>query len=149
MRKILAIDVVVKVATLVMILFLLTSTGGCVDIDWQLKAKQAFAVLVESTMNMAVAEYGDQKMSATAWTIKYLDQPKFDWAKPVLKWIDYEGLIEYAYDRVWANWYTGLRKAGFDTDAFTNNDSKLFALMDEGIDCPGLQDELVIMMKPK
>ena len=134
------------------IIFLIIATlmlsGGCADIDWKLTSKQFFANLLETTMQIAITEYGGQKMEAIQWTINYVEQDKFDWARPVMKWIDYQGLIEHAYDRLWANWYGLLREAKYDTDAFMNHDSKIFALMDKGVTWDGLQDELIDMMEP-
>jgi hypothetical protein len=127
---------------IILLICALLLTGGCVEIDWQKTAKQAFAVLVEQGMKVAIDQYGDQKMSAVAWTINYVE--KFDWAQPILKWINYEALIEHAYDKVWAQWYGSLREAGYKADDFTARRPKLWYIMDR--ETPGLNDELVGMM---
>jgi len=136
-----------KRITIVVLFVAVLLSGGCVDIDWKDQAERFFANLIETTMTVAISEYGDAKMAAVAWTIKYLEQPKFDWAKPVLKWVDYEELIEHAYDRLWKEWFGMLRKADYNTDAFIRHESKVFAIMDEGVVCEGLQDELLDMME--
>ena len=138
MRKLLLIPIIIA----------LLLSGGCTEIDWEYHAKKFFANLLETTMQIAIAEYGGQKMEAVQWTINYVEQEKFDWARPVMKWIDYKGLIEHAYDKLWQNWYGLLRDSGYDTDAFMNDESKVFTLMSAGATCPGLQDELVEMMEP-
>jgi len=136
-----------KRITIVVLFVAVLLSGGCVDIDWKDQAERFFANLIETTMTVAISEYGDAKMAAVAWTIKYLEQPKFDWARPVLKWVDYEELIEHAYDRLWKEWFGMLRKADYNTDAFIRHESKVFAIMDEGVVCEGLQDELLDMME--
>lgn len=136
-----------RITIILIIATLLLCTGGCADIDWKAHAKRFFADLLETTMSMAIEEYGGSRMEAVAWTIKYVEQPKYDWARPVMKWIDYEELIEHAYDRLWAEWYGLLREAKYDTDAFMARESKVFALMNEGVVCEGLQDELFDMME--
>ena len=132
-----------RITIILFIAALLLCTGGCADIDWKAHTKAAFATLLEQVKKVAIDQYGDQKMEAVAWTIAYVEG--IGWAKPVLKWIDYEGLIEYAYDRIWAEWYDMLRTANYDTDAMIARESQIFALMDTP--CPGLQDELVAMME--
>ena len=127
----------------ILIIVALLLSGGCAEIDYQKMLKQSFAVLVEQGMKVAVDKYGGEQMAAVAWTIKYVEG--FDWAKPVLKWVKYEEMIEHAYDRLWANWYGMLRDSGYDTDAFIAKENKLWYIMD--IDCPGLQGELVDMME--
>jgi len=64
-----------------------------------------------------------------------------------MRWVDYEGLIEHAFDRLWKEWYGLLREADYDTDAFIDGDSKVFAMMNKGVVCEGLQDELFAMME--
>lgn len=132
-----------KVTIILIIAALLLCTGGCADIDWKAHTKAAFATLLEQVMKVAIDQYGDQKMEAVAWTIKYVEG--IGWAQPVLKWVDYEGLIEHAYNRIWRSWYRMLRVAEYDTDAYIARESKVFALMD--VPCAGLQDELVAMME--
>lgn len=128
---------------IILLICALLLSGGCVEIDYQKLLKQSFATLVEQGMKVAIDQYGDQKTAATAWTIKYVEG--FEWAEPVLKWIDYETLIEHAYDKLWANWYGMLRRAEYDTDAFVAHENKLWYIMD--VDCPGLHEELVNMME--
>jgi len=140
-----------RITIIVIIAALLLCTGGCADIDWKAQSKRFFADLIETTMTVAIAEYGGSKMECIDWVIEYVEQDKYDWARPVMKWIDYEGLIEHAFDRLWGvagdGWYTRLREAEYDTDAFIAGDNKVFALMDKGVTCPGLQDELFDMME--
>lgn len=134
-----------RVPIILLIAAILLCSGGCADIDWKAHTKAAFAKLLEQVMSVAIDQYGDKKVDAVAWTINYVEG--IGWARPVLKWVDYEGLIEHAYDRIWASWYRMLRAAEYDTDAFMARESKIFALMDKGIVCPNLQDELVEMME--
>lgn len=126
------------------VLFLLLSSG-CEGIDWKVEAKKAFATLIEHTMTIAVAEFGDKKMEAIDWTVEYIEG--VGWASNVIKWIPYESIIEYAYDEIWDAWDGMLRDADYDTDAFENYDSKVFMLMDAGMTVPGLQDALFDMME--
>lgn len=136
-----------RITIILFIAALLMCTGGCADIDWKGQAKRFFADLLETAMINAIAEYGGSKMECVAWTIKYVEQEKYDWARPVMKWIKYEELIEHAYDRLWAEWYGLLREAEYDTDAMIARKPKVFALMSKGVVCEGLQDELVAMME--
>lgn len=133
-----------RILVIPIVLFLLLS-GGCGDIDWKAEAKKAFAALIEATMTVAVAEFGDQKMEAVAWTIEYVED--IAWAQSVLKWVPYAAMIEYAYDEIWKAWHGMLRDAEYDTDAFESGDAKVFALMNHGDGCAGLQDALVAMME--
>ena len=128
---------------IILLICALLFSGGCVDIDYQKLLKQSFAALIEQGMKVAIDQYGSEKMAATAWTAKYVE--RYDWAQPVLKWIDYEALIEHAYDKLWANWYRMLRDSGYDTDAFIAHENKLWYIID--VDCEGLNDELVDMME--
>ena len=132
-----------KVTIILIIAALLLCTGGCAEIDWQKHTKAAFATLLEQVMKVAIDQYGDQKMSAVAWTIAYVED--IEWAQPVLKWVDYEELVEHSYDRIWRSWYRMLRAGGYDTDAMIARESQVFALMD--VPCAGLHDELVAMME--
>jgi hypothetical protein len=128
---------------IILLIVAILFSGGCVDIDYQKMLKQSFAALVEQGMKVAIDQYGGEQMAAVAWTIKYVEG--YEWAQPVLKWIDYKALIEHAYDRLWANWYGMLRDSGYDTDAFIAKENKLWYIID--IDCEGLNDELVAMME--
>ena len=136
-----------RITIIVIIAALLLGLGGCGDIDWKAQSKKFFADLIETSMTIAIAEYGGSKMECIDWVIEYIEQDKYDWARPVMKWIDYEGLVEYAFDRLWEEWYGLLREAEYDTDAFIAGDNKVFALMSGGVVCPGLQDELFDMME--
>ena len=136
-----------RITIIVIIAALLLGLGGCADIDWKAQSKKFFADLIETSMTIAIAEYGGSKMECIDWVIEYIEQDKYDWARPVMKWIDYEGLVEYAFDRLWKEWYGLLREAEYDTDAFIDGESKVFALMSGGVVCPGLQDELFDMME--
>ncbi len=134
-----------KVTIILFIAALLLCTGGCADIDWKAKTKAAFAALLELTMKVVVDQFGDDKLGAVTAVVRWVEGPNCAWAWPVIKWIDYEGLVEHTYDRVHRSWYRMLRAAHYDTDAYIARESKVFALMD--IPCPGLQDELVAMME--
>ena len=132
-----------RITIILIIAALLLCTGGCADIDWKAHTKAAFATLLEQVMKVAIDQYGDQKMTAVAWTIEYVEG--IGWAEPVLKWIKYEELVEYAYDRLWTEWYDMLRTANYDVDAMIAQESQIFALTN--VECPGLHDELVALME--
>lgn len=134
-----------RITVIVIIAALLLCSGGCADIDWKAKAKEAFATLIEHAMIIAIAEYGDSKMEAVQWTINYVES--IEWTQDVLKWVPYKGLIEFAYDELWRVWYSSLRDAGYDTDGFIKGDSQIFVLMDTSTTVPDLHDALIALME--
>jgi len=61
-----------RILIIPIVLFLLLSSG-CNDIDWKAQSKRFFADLIETTMQVAIAEYGDSKMECIDWVIKYIE----------------------------------------------------------------------------